>query len=191
MYTCLVVLINSSVQAHIRPKPQHKNYANAINSIALHNSSSCFPNRSINQIPVWSATCTRLPAPCIVYCVIHTARRTLCPGRWCTGAEKSFSHLQETHARRGNQLVCVKSRQTDVIEPKNSPVFWHSWWHSEYLFTSGFSLRSSRGGGALEISIHLVFVHLFSFSFWRMRRMVWGSSEAGASLSGYFSLQKH
>lgn len=27
--------------------------------------------------------------------------------------------MQETHAHRGNQLVCVKPRQTDVIEPKN------------------------------------------------------------------------
>lgn len=31
------------------------------------------------------------------------------------GRRKIFSHLQETHAHRGNQLVCVKSRQTDVI----------------------------------------------------------------------------
>lgn len=46
-------------------------------------------------------------------------------------AQKNLFHTcRETHAHRGNQLVCVKSRQTDVIEPKKkkkSPVFWHSW----------------------------------------------------------------
>lgn len=29
-----------------------------------------------------------------------------------------FSHLQQAHARRGDQLVCVKSRQTCVTEDK-------------------------------------------------------------------------
>lgn len=31
------------------------------------------------------------------------------------GRRKIFSHFQETHAHSRNQLVCVKSRQTDVI----------------------------------------------------------------------------
>uniref|UniRef100_A0A671TTA0 RGS domain-containing protein n=1 Tax=Sparus aurata TaxID=8175 RepID=A0A671TTA0_SPAAU len=35
-----------------------------------------------------------------------------------THRKKIFSHWRDTHARRGDQVFCVKSRQTDVIEPK-------------------------------------------------------------------------
>ncbi|XP_054893750.1 regulator of G-protein signaling 20 isoform X1 [Poeciliopsis prolifica] len=44
-----------------------------------------------------------------------------CCGRACVHvvAEKSFSHLQGTHARRGNQLVCVKSEADGCDRAEN------------------------------------------------------------------------
>lgn len=44
-----------------------------------------------------------------------------CSGRACMHvvAEKSFSHLQGTHARKGNQLVCVKSEADGCDRAEN------------------------------------------------------------------------
>lgn len=70
-------------------------------------------------------------------------QRTLCPGRSCTGAEKSF-HTCRRRMRVEETNWFVSNRGRRMWSRQKSPVFWHSWWHSEYTFMFDFwTVRAS------------------------------------------------
>lgn len=60
------------------------------------------------------------------------------------GAEKSF-HTWRKRMRVEETNWFVSSRGRRMWSSQKSPVFWHSWWHSEYTFVFDFCTSVGRG----------------------------------------------